>query len=293
VKLDSWAGIVFDGGSGIGRFTIRENIVIDQMLPARKFRIQCFDRADRWFKRAVGVMTAVHEGFWLGCLSADDLNAVTAKHFDESQFYASNAHNLSGFFDWEPPLLERYFRRGSRILVAAAGAGRETLALRKAGFDADGFECSPLLVRASQEIFDQLGESKCVTYCPPDTVPSGPPVYEGLIIGWSGYTHIPTRLRRIAFLQALRQRALPRSPLLMSFFTRLPDSYDKVVYRTATLCRFFGGRELLSPGDHLEWRRYVHRFTRDEVEAELEAAGFRIEHYNERSGDGQAVAIAE
>jgi hypothetical protein len=278
--------------SGAGSFTIRENVVIDQMLPARKLRTQCFDRADRWFKRVVGVMTAVHEGVWLGCLSADDLNAVTAKHFDESQFYASNAHILSGFFDWEPPLLERYFRPGSRILVAAAGAGRETLALRKAGFDAEGFECSLPLVSASQEIFDQLGESKYVTYCPPDAVPSGPPVYEGLIVGWSGYTHIPTRLRRIAFLQALRQRASPRSPLLISFFTRLPDSYDHVVYRTATVCRLFGDRKLLSPGDHLEWRRYVHRFTHDEVEAELDAAGFRIEYYNERSGDGQAVAIA-
>jgi hypothetical protein len=263
------------------------------MLPARKFRIKCFDHADRWFKRVVGVMTAVHEGVWLGCLSADDLNAVTAKHFDESQFYASKAHNLSGFSDWESPLLDRYFRRESRILVAAAGAGREILALRKVGFDAEGFECSLPLVRASQEIFGQLGESKYVTYCPPDTVPSGLPVYDGLIVGWSAYTHIPTRLRRIAFLQALRQRALPHSPLLISFFTRLPDSRDDLVYRTARLCRFFGDRELLSLGDHLEWRRYVHRFARDELEAELRTAGFRIEHYNEQGGDGQAVGIAD
>jgi hypothetical protein len=244
------------------------------MLPARKFRIKCFDHADRWFKRVVGVMTAVHEGVWLGCLSADDLNAVTAKHFDESQFYASKAHNVSGFSDWESPLLDRYFRR-------------------KVGFDAEGFECSLPLVRASQEIFGQLGESKYVTYCPPDTVPSGLPVYDGLIVGWSAYTHIPTTLRRIAFLQALRQRALPHSPLLISFFTRLPDSRDDLVYRTARLCRFFGDRELLSLGDHLEWRRYVHRFARDELEAELRTAGFRIEHYNEQGGDGQAVGIAE
>jgi hypothetical protein len=266
---------------------------VDQMLPARKFRIKCFDHADRWFKRVVGVMTAVHEGVWLSCLSADDLNAVTAEHFDESQFYASVAHNLSGFFDWEPPLLDRYFRGKSRILVAAAGAGREILALRKAGFDAEGFECSLRLVRASQEIFGQLGESKYVTHCLPDTVPSGPAVYDGLIVGWGAYTHIPTRLRRIAFLEALRQRASPHSPLLISFFTRHPDLYDDVAYRTATICRFFADREPLSLGDHLEWHRYVHRFTRDEVEVELRTAGFRIEHYNEESGAGQAVGIAD
>lgn len=268
------------------------------MLSAQEFRTQCFEQADRWFKRLVGVMTALHEGVWLGCLNADDLSAVTAKHFDESQYYASNEHNLSGFFNWEPPLLDRYFRRGSRILVAAAGAGREILALRKAGFDAEGFDCSLPLVRASEKIFDQLGEPKYVTHCPPNSVPPGPqgaPIYDGLIVGWSAYTHIPTKLRRIAFLQALRERALPHSPLLISFFPRVTYSYDVVVYRTATLCRFFlrGDRELLNPGDHLEWSRYVHRFSRDEVEAELRTAGFRIAHYGEEGGGGQAVGIAE
>jgi hypothetical protein len=273
----------------------REKAVLDQMPPARKFRAQCFERADRWFNRVVGLMTALHEGVWLGCLSADDLNAVTAKHFDESPYYASNEHNLSGFFNWEPPLLDRYFRPGSRILVAAAGAGREILALRKAGFDAEGFECSLPLVRASEKIFDQLGETNYVTHCPPDSAPPGSPIYDGLIVGWSAYTHIPTRPRRIAFLQAIRQRAVPASPLLISFFTRLAHSYDAVVYRTASVCRLFlrGDKELSKPGDHLEWRRYLHRFTRDEVEAELRSAGFRIAHYSEEGGSGQAVGIAE
>jgi len=37
-----------------------------------------FKRADRWFSRFVRLATALHEGFWLGCLSPDDLNAITA-----------------------------------------------------------------------------------------------------------------------------------------------------------------------------------------------------------------------
>jgi hypothetical protein len=268
--------------------------VVDSMVPARKFRTLCFEHADRWFNRLVKMMTALHEGFWLGGLSADDLNAVTAKHFDESQFYASKEHNVSGFFNWEPPLLDRYFRPGSRILVAAAGAGREIIALRKIGFDAEGFECSLPLVQAGEKIFDQLGESNYVTYCPPDGVPAGPAIYDGLVVGWSAYTHIPTKLRRIRFIEALRQRALPHSPLLISFFTRQTHFYDVVVYRTATLSRFFfRGNKELCPGDHIEWRRYVHRFTRDEVEAELRTAGFRVAHYSEENGDGQAVGIAE
>jgi hypothetical protein len=289
------APIVFRQRILAQRFSaIRGKVVVDQMVHARKFRTQCFEHADRWFNRFVELMKALQEGFWLGCLSADDLNAVTAKHFDESQFYASTEHNLSGFFNWEPPLLDRYFRPGSRILVAAGGAGREIIALRKIGFDAEGFECSLPLVHAGRKMFDQLGESKYVTHCPPDSVPAGPPIYDGLIVGWSAYTHIPTKPRRIAFIQALRQRARPHSPLLISFFTRQTHAYDAVAYRTATLSRFFlRGNKELDPGDHIEWGRYVHRFTRDEVEAELKTAGFGVAHYSEENGAGQAVGIAE
>ncbi len=265
------------------------------MHPARRFRTKCFEHADRWLNRFVTLLNAIHEGFWLGSLSTDDLNAVTAKHFDESQHYASAAHNLSGFTEWETPVLDSHFRRGSRILVAAAGAGREVLALRKTGFEADGFECSLPLVHASRTIFDQLGERGYVIPCAPDSVPRGAAIYDGLIVGWSAYTHIPTKLRRIAFLEALRERALPDSPLLVSFFTRGSCSrHEAIVYRTATLSRLFFGRESLELGDRLEWSRYVHRFTRDELVGELTTAGFRVVHYGEESSScGHAVGIAE
>lgn len=238
----------------------------------------------------------MHEGFWLGCLSADELNLITAAHFDESRFYASKEHNLSGFFDWEAEVLGRYVRSGSRLLVAAAGAGRELLALRKAGFDAEGFECSLPLVNASQAIFDQLGEPYGVRHWPQDSVPPGPATYDGLILGWSAYTHIPTKGRRITFLQGLRTRVPSQSPLIVSFFTRTGDSpYEKIVYRTSTFCLFFlrGRKEHLELGDRIEWGRFVHRFTRDELQSELISAGFRLEYYGEESGSGHAVAISE
>jgi hypothetical protein len=264
-------------------------------LRERTFRVRCFQRADSWFSRLVRIMTALHEGFWLGFLNADDLNAITAARYGESQYLASTEHNLSGFFSWETPVLERYFRRGSRVLVGAAGAGRELLALHKCGFEADGFECCLPLVRASQEIFDKLGESKSVFPSSPDSVPPGPADYDGLIVGWSAYTHIPTKVRRIAFLQALRQRALPHSPLLVSFFTRGPSSrYEAVVHRTATICSLvLRGRRPLELGDRLSLGHYTHSFTRDELEAEMTSAGFRVAHYSELGERGHAVGIAE
>jgi hypothetical protein len=47
----------------------------------------------------------------------------------------------------------------------------------------------------------------------PDCVPSGPPAYDGLIVGWTGYTNIPTRVRRVAFLKARAREPCRNRPL--------------------------------------------------------------------------------
>jgi hypothetical protein len=282
--------------SSTGSAAKKNGAIEGNIPPVRRSRVKRFDRADRWFNRLGRFASAMHEGFWLGCLNADDLNAVTAEHFDRSQYYASTEHNLSGFFGWEKFVLERFFRRGSRILVAGAGGGREVLALRKAGFDAEGFECSAPLVRASEQIFDRAGESKYVTLCAPDRVPQGPQIYDGLVVGWTVYTHIPTKARRIAFLQGLRQRALSNSPLLVSYFARQSRSSDDVlVHRTATLSRFLlrGRKEPVEMGDHISYARFIRSFTSDEVEAELRTGGFRSAQHGAEGDLGYTVGIAE
>jgi hypothetical protein len=265
-------------------------------LPSPSFRTRCFEHADRWFHRLGKLAEALHCGFWLGFLSADDLNALTAKRYGASQHLTSTDHVEGGFFDWEAPLIERYFRKGSRILVAAAGTGREILALRDAGFSADGFECNPLLLEAGRKLLEQLGQSHSVVSCEPDMVPPGPRIYDGLIVGWSAYTHIPTRVRRVRFLQALRGRTLPHSPLMMSVFIRNESSrYSAMTYRAGAIFRilFRGRKEPLERGDDLEFSHFRHRFTRDEIEAELKAAGFRMLEYSEQGDAGVVAAIAD
>ncbi len=292
-------------GSGISKTVDSESPKPETITPSRRAfelvpaapggrRVRLFKRAYRWFNRLVRLTSAVHEGFWLGCLTPDDLNALTASHYQQSREYSSSKHNLRGLFDWEVPVLDRYFPPRSHILVAAAGGGREVLALRRAGFQAEGFECSPTMQQASDALFDQLDEPRGVVLCAADEVPPGPPIYDGLIVGWTAYTHIPTRRRRIAFLQYLRQRALPGSPVLLSFFPREKSSYHETLgYWTAYASRFlFRGRKDASEiGDHLGWC-FSHSFTREEVESEINAAGFRMVHFSE-VGEGHAVGVAE
>jgi hypothetical protein len=260
----------------------------------RRRRMRYFKRADFWFNRFVRFATSLHEGFWLGYLGRDELNAITAGHYDLSQESASPEHNLRGFFDWELAAVSRYFPPESQVLVAAAGGGREVLALRRAGYRADGFECNPMLVEASDLLFDRVREPRAVMLFPPDQVPSGSSCYEGIIVGWGAYSHIPTRLRRVQFLKALRRRMQPGSPILLSFFLRAGDSrYHAFVYRIANATRQLlrGQKEPLELGDHLTWS-YSHWFTREEVEAELGEASIRMVHFGE-VGDGHAVGIVE
>jgi len=263
-------------------------------LTKDKRRVRWFKQADQWFTRLVRIADAIHQGFWLGFLSADDLDAITSGHYAQSQEYASPEHNQRGLFDWEAAAINQYFQPGSRILVAAAGGGREILALRRAGFQADGFDCSLTLVQAGSALFDRLGEGRGVALSAAGEVPSGPALYQGLIVGWTGYTHIPTRRRRIAFLDGLRNRALPGALVLISFFPREGSSRcEKLNYWTARVSRFlFRGRNEESElGDHLGWC-FSHNFTRDEVDDELRTAGFRPVYYSE-VGEGHAVGISE
>lgn len=261
---------------------------------AARRRVRFFQSADSWFNRLVRLATAMHEGFWLGCLSADELNSVTAWHYAQSRESNSPEGNLRGFFDWERSAVERYFPAGSNVLVAGAGGGREILALRRAGYSAEGFECNPAVVEASNAIFDHLGEARGVFLCSPDQVPSGASSYSAVIIGWTAYSHIPSRERRVTFLRALRQRTLPGSPLLLSFFARSGNSrYDALAFWIANRTRRLvpGRKETPEIGDHLNWS-YSHWFTREEMESELREAGIRLVDFGE-VGEGYAVGVFE
>jgi hypothetical protein len=56
---------------------------------------------------------------------------------------------------------------------------------------------------------------------------------------------------------------------------------------------FRGRKEPLECGDDLEFSHFRHRFTRDEIEAELQAAGFRMLDYSEQGDAGLLAGIAD
>jgi SAM-dependent methyltransferase len=255
--------------------------------------------ADRWVQRWVRLIQTLHEGFWLGWLDAEDLAAVTTRSYEQSRLYNGSTHNQSGLFRWERESLDRYFRPGSRILVAGCGGGRELIDLRQLGFHADGFDCTPSLVEKSRALLEELGIPSSVMLSQPNDVPaelnaSGLNLYDSIIVGWTAYTHISSSVLRIAFLRKLRGLVPREAPMLISFWTSEGTAAEKGrVARIANWVRALRPSTMpLEEGDSVTQRGYHHHFTEAEIEAELKAGGFRMCHYSQEDY-AHAVGIAE
>lgn len=247
--------------------------------------IRAFHWSERWLERFARVLRIAHEGFWLGWFDSDELTLATVASYNRENPYATRAHNLSGLFQWEHKVVTEYFGSGFRILVAAAGAGRELVALNRLGYRADGFDCSIALVGAGQRLIAECGLDASLSFCPPAMVPDSTRHCDGIIVGWGGYTHIPGTARRVEFLRQLHRVVSAGAPVLLSFWARpdpaAPDDYRVLKLASHTRALRRSSDEPPQLGDHLTGIGFDHRFTRSEIEAEFAAAGFRLEAYSE------------
>jgi hypothetical protein len=228
---------------------------------------------------------ATSTGIWLGILSRSALDAIDEIYYlgdigtrGSPIDYGADTHNRRGLWEWEREMLDRYFGKG-RVAVLGAGGGREVLALKRLGFEVDGWECQQQLVRTANRILIDEGFQPTMAVVPRDTCPSGGPTYSGIIIGWGVYTYVPGSQKRIALLRSIRERLSPGSPILLSFFSRDPAGLRfYVAARVANILRRIAGREGVEVGDFLA-PHYVHYFTESEIRSELETGGFTVTAY--------------
>ncbi|HYI38591.1 MAG TPA: hypothetical protein VEX39_18430 [Thermoleophilaceae bacterium] len=195
--------------------------------------------------------------------------------------FAGEDHNASGLWDWEEQALERFFAPGSRVVVTAAGGGREVLALAQRGYRVAGYEPNDSLVQAGRRLLSarELPVTASLDGCPRDRFPAGAPECEGVVVGWGSYIHIQGRAARVSLLEQARARLSPGDPVLVSFWLRPPGQrYLSVVRRLATPLRAARGLPPPELGDTVR-DTFVHWFTRAEIESELREAGFEPAHF--------------
>jgi hypothetical protein len=218
---------------------------------------------------------ALFEGFWLGLLPDSVIDIISERSYKAGSAYTGSAYLDSGFKFWEEIAVSRFFPKGGKVLVAAAGGGRELIALAHAGYLPDGFECCRPMVNAGNQALSERGIDSRIQWAAPCRIPEITGIYDAAIIGWNGYTYISPPERRIAFMVSLFPHLRPGSPVLVSVALRTVKSGLALwTPRIANSVRVLTFRApVFTTGGGFPGRPR-HQFTREQLEAELRAAGF-------------------
>jgi 2-polyprenyl-3-methyl-5-hydroxy-6-metoxy-1,4-benzoquinol methylase len=220
------------------------------------------------------LLNTVRSALLLGFCNASELERRTLDYYAKESPFDEAEYLAEGLQGWEVDAICAHFPPEGRILVAAAGGGRETRALAAMGY-------SPAAFDPSEHLLDRLraggGWKHEVVRADASEVPVFEDAFDAVIIGWGGYTHIPEASRRGEFLQALAKQMKPGAPILMSFFLRRDGGWRPriCVFLANCLRRVVGLKAAVETGDTMT-NRFEHRFTAEEVSSELAAAGLRL-----------------
>jgi len=229
-------------------------------------------------------------GLWLGLLSREKLHLIDNQYYNNCKIYCEDEYNSSGLKSWEKKVIDKYFYKCNSVLITSVGGGREVLALRQKGFEADGFECNQSLVECANNLLRKEGFVPNIQFVPRDKCSDATKIYDGLIIGWGAYTLIQGKEQRIDFLKDLRNQTGEQAPILLSFFHRSNIVQFKIIITISNILRWILHRKLLDVGDNMV-PNYAHYFTVEEIRTELNSGGFELELYS-TDDYGHAVGYA-
>ncbi len=234
-----------------------------------------------FLKKTHNILDAVLSGFWLGVLSKKNIDNYTELHYNRSAKYTTDSFNLSGLHQWERNMIQKHFSGAKTILLIGAGGGRETLALSKIGFKVDSYECNPEIIEYGNRFVKNNGLNAGIKYLPVNSVPAEIKKYDGIIIGWSSYSHIQGNRSRILFLSKLFPFLSKESPLMISFLTKEEKGrQEKIIKNVSNFFRSFTRKDKTESGDRL-MSYFAHFFNEEEIRNELAQANLKlIEYYN-------------
>ena len=210
----------------------------------------------------------------LGLCDSGELERRTLEYYARESPFDEAEYLAEGLQGWEVEAILGHFPPSGRILVAAAGGGRETRALAAMGF-------APVACDPSRHLLDKLregaGGEQEVVEAAASEVPVFGDAFDAVIIGWGGYTHIPEARRRGEFLEALARQMKPGAPMLLSFYLRRDDGWRPRTCALLANCirRVMGLKPAVEPGDTMT-NRFERRFTAEEISGELVAGGLRL-----------------
>lgn len=179
----------------------------------------------------------------------------------------------------ENVLLEKLPAKRGRLLVLAAGGGRDAIALALRGFDVTGVDFVPEIVEKAKENAAKRGLK--LSFLVQEISKLDMPTNVFDIVWCTGglYCNIPTFKRRIEMLNRIWRCLRPGGYFVFNFHWGKRSRYRPTMecIRRAIAILTFGNLSY-EKGDFLAYNsEFIHVFcSQDELRSELEAGGFEV-----------------
>jgi hypothetical protein len=257
---------------------------------------------DAAIQRAVNLQDSLRDELFLAWVPPDKRTALTTMLYSrEGSYLPGRGHVERGFFPAEEYAFRaRPLKPGSRILLGAAGTGRELVTLVERGFDVVAFDPCATFADAARSVAPR---NKFIDAAYADVVAaaenkSGPLAFlndeapiDGIMFGWGSLSHVLPHIERVRLFRALRKIA-PRAPIYASFLYR-PETTDFTRGRARNaLKRFFtmlGAPSTSEKGDHFS--PYIGFFSalgRTEIDELAAESNYDVIHFD-AGADAYAV----
>jgi len=243
----------------------------------------------RLFDRAYNIMSGARSTVVLALASEAVLDRYNDLAYAAGGFYRpDSAIFYPHLFSWEQQAVERFFPSPpARILVGAAGGGRESFVLAKRGYQVVAFEPARGLVEAMIAAWPREAPGRVyrARYADlPRLSPArlGDPVdnletlgpFDAAIVGRNSFSHLRSEAERVAVLCDFAQ--VTRGPILVSFHMAHTDARGAET-TLRRLQRIVLERFDRAAGDgFLTSAGYYHAFSLEELTRLIRKAGLKL-----------------
>jgi Uncharacterised nucleotidyltransferase len=300
-------------GLGLGRYAAaraRERRKMAATAPsgqdaAVSYRVPLWVKAllavDRATLRLDSLRDGVRDELLLAWIRHEDRAGLTAAVYAEQGTYLPGGHRFqSGLFPWERRAFDLpIFPRSGRVLLGAAGAGRELVALEARGFSVVAFDpCAPFadaarsvadparstVVHASYADLVAAAEGR---ESPLASAITGAP-FDAVVLGWGSLSHVLPSSARSDLLRAVHTLA-PNAPVLTSFAIEVdssapPESKGRVRDILRRLFSALHAPGVSEAGDHFFLNGGFFAYLgHDEIVRLAWASGYEVAHYEDTS----------
>lgn len=243
---------------------------------------------DRYALRAFRAYETLRDEVLLGRLDPAFHASLTAEAYaaERAAYLPGGARFEAGLFDWEATVLERLVLPGrARILLGAAGGGRELAVLLSMGHDVIAFEPNESLLAGANAVSAKGGGPAVIRASLEDLIDaakgSGPLAnirgpFDLVVLGWVSLSHVTESRTHAALLQAIH-RLCPGAPVLASFLVRSAEAGNESrapVPGAVLLARRL--RTFPPALAYLPRAGVVYRFSRDEIHRLASEAGYTV-----------------